>query len=65
MTNLLIARHGGEDDVTITYFQREHDMLPGQDRLKEYEALTDKLTVEFVDPVQSPAKAQAFDVRGP
>jgi ABC-type uncharacterized transport system involved in gliding motility auxiliary subunit len=56
---------GLEDEITITYFQRERDMLRGQDRLREYQTLTDKLEVEFVDPVQSPTKAQAFDVRGP
>jgi ABC-type uncharacterized transport system involved in gliding motility auxiliary subunit len=56
---------GLEDEITITYFQRERDMLRGQDRLSEYQTLTDKLEVEFVDPVQSPTKAQAFDVRGP
>jgi ABC-type uncharacterized transport system involved in gliding motility auxiliary subunit len=56
---------GLEDEITITYFQREHDMARGQDRLREYEALTDKLKVDFVDPVRNPAKAQAFDVRGP
>ena len=56
---------GLEDEITITYFQRERDMLRGQDRLKEYQVLTDKLKVDFVDPVQSPAKAQTFDVRGP
>jgi ABC-type uncharacterized transport system involved in gliding motility auxiliary subunit len=56
---------GLEDEITITYFQREHDMTSGQDRLREYQALTDKLKVDFVDPVQNPAKAQAFDVRGP
>jgi ABC-type uncharacterized transport system involved in gliding motility auxiliary subunit len=56
---------GLEDAITITYFQRERDMLRGQDRLREYQTLADKLEVEFVDPVQSPTKAQAFDVRGP
>jgi ABC-type uncharacterized transport system involved in gliding motility auxiliary subunit len=56
---------GLEDEITITYFQRERDMLRGRDRLREYQGLTDKLEVEFVDPVQSPMKAQAFDVRGP
>jgi ABC-type uncharacterized transport system involved in gliding motility auxiliary subunit len=56
---------GLKDEVTITYFQRERDMTRGQDRLREYEALTDKLKVDFVDPIQNPAKAQAFDVRGP
>jgi len=54
-----------KDEVKITYFQRARDMGPGQDRLKEYQALSKNLKVEFVDPVQSPAKAQAYDVRGP
>jgi len=56
---------GLKDDVKITYFQRQRDMDRGQDRLKEYTALSSKLKVEFVDPVQSPAKAQAYDVRSP
>jgi ABC-type uncharacterized transport system involved in gliding motility auxiliary subunit len=56
---------GLADEVKITYFQRQRDMPRGQDRLKEYLALSPKLKVDFVDPVQSPAKAQAYDVRGP
>ena len=56
---------GLKDDVKITYFQRSRDMARGQDRLKEYQALSPRLKAEFVDPVQSPAKAQAYDVRGP
>jgi hypothetical protein len=56
---------GLQDEVRITYFQRQRDMPRGQDRLKEYQALSPKLKVEFVDPVQSPARAQAHDVRGP
>jgi ABC-type uncharacterized transport system involved in gliding motility auxiliary subunit len=62
-TRKVLAKLPGE--VKITYFQRTRDMGPGQDRLKEYEALTDKLKVDFVDPVKSPAKAQAYDVKGP
>jgi ABC-type uncharacterized transport system involved in gliding motility auxiliary subunit len=54
-----------KDDVKITYFQRQRDMSRGEDRLKEYQALSDHLKVAFVDPVQSPAKAQAYDARGP
>jgi len=53
---------GLEEEVTITYFQRERDMGAGRDRLREYQTLSDKLKVEFVDPVQKPARAQAFDV---
>jgi ABC-type uncharacterized transport system involved in gliding motility auxiliary subunit len=56
---------GLKDDIKITYFQRQRDMARGQDRLREYTALSPRLKVEFVDPVQSPAKAQAYDVRGP
>ncbi len=59
------AVSGLKDDVKITYFQRQRDMAQGQDRLKEYSALSPHLKVDFVDPVQSPAKAQAYDVRGP
>ncbi len=56
---------GLKDDIRITYFQRERDMPRGQDRLKEYQALSPKLKVDFVDPMKSPAKAQAYDARGP
>ncbi len=56
---------GLKDEVKLTYFQRQRDMARGEDRLKEYEALSPKLKVDFVDPVRSPAKAQAYDVRAP
>jgi ABC-type uncharacterized transport system involved in gliding motility auxiliary subunit len=56
---------GLKQDVKITYFQRQRDMAAGEDRLKEYQALSGHLKVEFVDPVQSPAKAQAYEARGP
>jgi ABC-type uncharacterized transport system involved in gliding motility auxiliary subunit len=56
---------GLKDEIKITYFQRQAEMVRGQDRLREYEALSDKIKVEFVDPVRSPAKAEAYDVRAP
>ena len=56
---------GLKDEIRITYFQRQRDMPRGQDRLKEYQALSSKLKVDFVDPMKSPAKAQAYDARGP
>jgi ABC-type uncharacterized transport system involved in gliding motility auxiliary subunit len=56
---------GLKQEVRITYFQRGREMARGQDRLKEYQALSDKLKVDYVDPVVSPAKAQLADVRGP
>ena len=40
-------------------------MARGQDRIKEYQALSPRIKAEFVDPIKSPAKAQAYDVRGP
>ena len=56
---------GLADEVKITYFQRERDMAAGQDRLKEYQVLGSRLKVEFVDPIQDPARARAYDARGP
>jgi ABC-type uncharacterized transport system involved in gliding motility auxiliary subunit len=56
---------GLKDEVKITYFQRQREMAGGEDRLKEYQALSPKLKVELIDPMQSPAKAQAYDVRPP
>jgi ABC-type uncharacterized transport system involved in gliding motility auxiliary subunit len=56
---------GLKEDIKISYFQRSRDMARGQDRLTEYQALSSRLKAEFVDPVQNPARAQAYDVRGP
>jgi ABC-type uncharacterized transport system involved in gliding motility auxiliary subunit len=56
---------GLQDEVKITYFAPERELSRGQDSLKEYLALSDKLKVEFVDPRKKPAVAQAYDVRGP
>ena len=54
-----------KEEIKLVYFQRTRDMARGQDRLKEYQALSPRLKAEYIDPVQSPAKAQAYDVRGP
>jgi ABC-type uncharacterized transport system involved in gliding motility auxiliary subunit len=56
---------GLKDDIKITYFQRTRDLARGQDTLKEYQALSPKIKVDYVDPVKNPAKAQAYDARGP
>ena len=56
---------GLKEEIKLVYFQRSRDMARGQDRLKEYQALSPRLKAEYIDPVQSPAKAQAYDVRGP
>jgi hypothetical protein len=54
-----------KDDVKITYFERTSRMAGGQDRLKEFQALSPRIKVEFVDPLAKPAKAQEYDVKGP
>ena len=56
---------GLKEDVKITYFQRSAERTAAQDRMKEYQAASPRVKVEFVDPVASPAKAQAYEVRGP
>jgi ABC-type uncharacterized transport system involved in gliding motility auxiliary subunit len=56
---------GLKEEVKITYFARKGELARGQDRLKEYQAGSSKIQAEFVDPVASPARAQAYDVRGP
>jgi ABC-type uncharacterized transport system involved in gliding motility auxiliary subunit len=54
-----------KEDIKITYFERTARMAGGQDRLKEFEALSPRIKVEFVDPLAKPAKAQEYDVKGP
>jgi ABC-type uncharacterized transport system involved in gliding motility auxiliary subunit len=54
-----------KEDVTVTYFQRTTNMAMGQDRLKDFQAASSHLKLSFVDPLQSPAKAQAYEVKGP
>ena len=56
---------GLKEDVKVTYFQRNLEMASGQDRMKEYQAASSRVKVEFVDPIASPAKALAYEVRGP
>jgi len=56
---------GLKDDVHITYFQRTAALGQGQDRLKQYQALSPHLKVEYVDPIQHPGTAQQYDVKGP
>ncbi|HKC12991.1 MAG TPA: GldG family protein [Vicinamibacteria bacterium] len=54
-----------KEDVKVTYFARGRDLTRGQDRLKEFQAVTPKIQADFVDPVANPARAQVYDVRGP
>jgi ABC-type uncharacterized transport system involved in gliding motility auxiliary subunit len=56
---------GLKQDVTVYYFQRKAEMPAGEDRMKEFAAVSPRLKVQFVDPIANPARAQAFDVRGP
>jgi len=56
---------GLSEDVKITYFGRSPELLRGRERLRDYEALSDRLDVEYVDPVKDPIKAQSFGVRPP
>src|SRR5262245_22690144 len=54
-----------KEDVSITYFQRTASIGAGQDRLKDYQTASPRIKVSFVDPLQSPAKATAYDAKGP
>lgn len=56
---------GLKEDVRITYFQRTTSMGPGEDRLRDYQAASPHIKVDFEDPFRSPAKAQAMDAKGP
>jgi ABC-type uncharacterized transport system involved in gliding motility auxiliary subunit len=56
---------GLKQDVKITYFQRSGEAVQGRDRLKEYELLSKRLKVDFVDPVRSPTVAIAYEALGP
>jgi len=58
---------GLKEDVTVWYFQRSTspEMAAGQDRLKDFQAVSPRIKVEFVDPLQNPGRAQEYDARGP
>jgi ABC-type uncharacterized transport system involved in gliding motility auxiliary subunit len=57
--------HGLKDDIKIVYFARKDEMFRGQDQLRSYQALSPKISFEFVDPLTSPVKTQSYGVRGP
>lgn len=58
---------GLKEDVTVWYFQRSTspDLAAAQDHLKTFQAASPRIKVEFVDPLQNPARAQEYDARGP
>jgi gliding motility-associatede transport system auxiliary component len=58
---------GLKEDVTVWYFQRSTapDLAAAQDHLKTFQAASPRVKVQFVDPLQNPARAQEYDARGP
>jgi len=56
---------GLKEDVKITYFQRADKIAAGQDRLKEYQAASPRIKIDFVDPLKDPTKAQRYEAKGP
>ncbi len=57
---------GLKEDVRLVYFQRAAEVEgAGADRVKDYAALSPHVKVEFVDPVQKPARARELEVKGP
>jgi len=56
---------GLADDVRILYFQRAADLGGRDERIKQYQALSPRVTTEFVDPYTSPTRAREYDVKGP
>jgi ABC-type uncharacterized transport system involved in gliding motility auxiliary subunit len=54
-----------KEDVKITYFQRALESAAGKDRMQEYQAASPRVKIDFVDPIASPTRAMAYEVRGP
>jgi len=50
-------------DVKVTYFDRERSFQRAKDLLNQYDALSTKFIVEYVDPDKNPQKARAFGAR--
>ena len=51
-----------KEDLSIVYFQRSADLGPGEDRMKQYAALSPRIKLEFVDPLKSPRRTQEDEV---
>jgi gliding motility-associatede transport system auxiliary component len=56
---------GLQDDIRILYFQRAAELAGGDERIKQYQALSPHVKAEFVDPYAKPARAREYDVKGP
>jgi ABC-type uncharacterized transport system involved in gliding motility auxiliary subunit len=54
---------GLKDDVRLLYFQRKgEDLEAGRARMRDYEAASSRLKIEFVDPVADPTRARSYEV---
>jgi ABC-type uncharacterized transport system involved in gliding motility auxiliary subunit len=54
---------GLKSDVTISYVQRAASTTQvAKDRLREYQAASPRVKVEFIDPTKDPGKARSLDV---
>jgi ABC-type uncharacterized transport system involved in gliding motility auxiliary subunit len=54
---------GLSSDLTLTYVQKNAASAPtAKDVLREYQAASPKVKLEFVDPMKEPGKARALDV---
>ena len=54
---------GLQGDVTLTYVQRNAASSPtAKDVLREYQAASPRVRVEYVDPMKEPGKARTLDV---
>ena len=53
------------EEIRILYFQRAGELAGGDERIKQYQALSPHVQAEFVDPFAKPARAREYDVKGP
>jgi ABC-type uncharacterized transport system involved in gliding motility auxiliary subunit len=51
-----------KDDVKILYFQSAAELGGGRDRMKDYQDASPRIKVEFINPVQNPARAREYEV---
>lgn len=54
---------GLTQDVTITYFNRSTGFREGKDLLDQYEGLSHRIHVKYVDPEKDPLSARAAGIR--
>jgi gliding motility-associatede transport system auxiliary component len=56
---------GLKEDIRILYFQRAAELAGGDERIKQYQALSPHVKTEFVDPFTRPTRANEYDAKGP